>query len=100
MKAYTIDPADAICKCGHWTEEHDGGGSYIVNGAPFTPSGVGCSGCEASGIYDDKGNVWPEMLPVEHAFVLDDEQSSPEMIAERGGEPDLWPQYVKDYFAA
>lgn len=67
--------ADTICACGHWFEEH---------------SDEACGGCDASGA---------ELDVIEHVFEYDAEQSTPEAIANRGGDPDLWPQRVKDHFA-
>ena len=67
--------ADTICTCGHWFEEHDT---------------AGCSGCDAAGL---------EMAAIEHKFTFDAEASSPEAIADRGGDPSKWPQRVKDHFA-
>jgi hypothetical protein len=57
--------SDIICKCGHWYDEHQ------VNKACSAP---GCT-CE-----------W---------FAFDQEASTPEAIADRGGDPELWPQHVK-----
>ena len=71
------DFTDTICTCGHWYEEHN----------DDLPS---CAGCDASGGDDD--------LDL-HAFDYDAEGSTPEAIADRGGDPELWPQRVKDYFA-
>lgn len=69
------DHNDTICTCGHWFEEHSDGG---------------CAGCDAAGL---------ELDMIEHAFEYDAEASTPESIADRGGDPGRWPQRVKDYFA-
>jgi len=61
---------DTICTCNHWYEEHETGGGAC--GAPR----CGCP-----------------------AFNYDREASTPEAIADRGGDPQQWPQRVKDHFA-
>jgi hypothetical protein len=63
---------DTVCRCNHWYEEHDRplelGNEHAFCGAP---------GCECAG------------------FVADPALSSPETIADRGGDPGLWPEHVK-----
>ena len=59
---------DTICKCGHWFEEHD------EEGECFAP------GCECV------------------AFKYSESESTPEAIADRGGDPELWPERVKRAF--
>lgn len=66
-----IPKEDQICQCGHWYEEH---------------TGDGCDGCE------------PGTLRA-HLFRFSTENSAPEAVADRGGDPDAWPQHVKDHFA-
>lgn len=70
---------DTICICGHWFEEHH-----------LEIDDMACAGCDAAGL---------DLDAIEHEFVFDPEQSTPEAIADRGGDPELWPQRVKDYFA-
>jgi hypothetical protein len=60
---------DTICECGHWYDEHDG--CY-------------CAGCDVGGLCDP-----------DHFFLADPEASTPEAIADRGGDPDCWPEHVK-----
>jgi predicted nucleic acid-binding Zn-ribbon protein len=62
---------DTICKCGHWYEEHDPGDAECC--APE---------CTCS------------------TFAYSAEESTPEAIANRGGDPELWPQRVKDALGA
>jgi|SRR5579864_3029842 len=62
---------DTTCICTHWFEEH--AGRHFACSSP---------GCDCPG------------------FEYDDEGSTPEAIADRGGDPELWPQWVKDYWAA
>jgi hypothetical protein len=64
----TIPLEDTICKCNHWYEEHNHGD---VCEAPD---------CHCGG------------------FSFDSEGSTPEAIADRGGDPDLWPEHVKRAF--
>lgn len=64
---------DTVCRCGHWHDEHAHGGACVscaanVNAGDFTS----CAGFEA-----------------------DPEQSTPEAIADRGGDPEKWPDHVK-----
>jgi hypothetical protein len=56
---------DTICECNHWYEEH----SY----------GTACEapGCSCVG------------------FLADPDASTAAAIADRGGDPDLWPEHVK-----
>lgn len=56
---------DTICECNHWYEEHDVGTEC---GAPL---------CQCLG------------------FVADPALSTAEAIADRGGDPDQWPDHVK-----
>jgi hypothetical protein len=65
---------DTICGCGHWYDEHVHGGR--------------CEGCEASASRCACAS-----------FVADPVQSTPEAIAARGGDPELWPEHVKQAFA-
>lgn len=60
---------ETICECSHWYEEHDE---------------EHCEGCEVGGHIDP-----------DHTFVFDPEQSTPDAIADRGGDPDYWPAWVK-----
>ena len=60
----------AICVCNHWYEEHDVGEEC---GAP---------NCTCL------------------TFRFDSVASTPEAIADRGGDPEKWPEFVKNYFAA
>lgn len=60
---------DTICACGHWWEEHQDTG-----GACFAPS------CECNG------------------FTFSAIETTPDAIADRGGDPDKWPEWVKAAF--
>jgi hypothetical protein len=59
---------DTVCACGHWYDEHDAGDGAC--GA--------CDGCPR--------------------FEYDEHASSPDEIADRGGDPLLWPEHVKAHF--
>jgi hypothetical protein len=74
MSVPTKPGPDTICTCGHWWEEHRKGE---------------CGGCQAGGILN----------PV-HPFVLDPDETTAEAIADRGGDPDRWPKWVKDDLGA
>lgn len=69
---------DTVCECGHWWEEHieprDGN-------APL------CEGCVAG-----------RLGGAEHGFVFDPTYNTPDEIADRGGDPERWPQWVKDHY--
>lgn len=65
---------DTVCRCGHWFEEH-------FDGEP-----AGCAGCEAPHPHDDA---------YQHGFEFDPEENTPDAIADRGGDPELWPEWVK-----
>ena len=70
---------DIICECGHWYKEH---------GIDEIQVAI-CAGCDAGG---------QEIEKIEHHFTYSAEKSTPQAIADRGGDPKLWPQFVKDYF--
>lgn len=59
---------DTICACGHWHDEHTGPNPRAECQAPD------CS-CDL--------------------FNVDREASTPEAIADRGGDPAYWPEHVK-----
>ena len=67
---------DTVCICGHWWEEHS-----------IEIDDMSCAGCDASGA---------DLDVIEHEFVFDPEMNTPEMIADRGGDPECWPRWVKD----
>lgn len=70
---------DTICVCGHWYEEH-----YLpADGEPG-----GCEGCHASSRGSDDA--------YEHGFEFDPESNTFEAIADRGGDPDKWPAWMKE----
>lgn len=66
---------DTVCVCGHWYEEHD----LPLGGAPSDAfcAAPGCS-CES--------------------YEYSPSASTPSAIADRGGDPDLWPDHVKQAF--
>lgn len=66
---------EGICVCGHWQGEH-------------TTSG--CAGCEVNPELDTGACC--------SSYKADPVMSHPVEIADRGGGPNKWPQYVKDYF--
>lgn len=65
---------DTICACYHWFEEHEG--SF-------------CYGCSVINRANNPVND-------EHFFEFWPAYNTPEEIADRGGDPDKWPQWVKD----
>jgi hypothetical protein len=71
---------DQVCFCGHWYDEH----SRTDAEGP-----AHCESCYQSEV-PDNGD--------EHDFAFDWKENTPEAIADRGGDPDLWPQHIKDYF--
>lgn len=74
----TSSPSEAgpetICVCNHWFEEHNADG---------------CVGCDVGG--QDFGVSL-------HEFKFDPEGNTPDEIADRGGDPAVWPQWVKDHY--
>lgn len=66
--------ADTVCECGHWYEEHDDG---------F------CEGCAVGGVLDPS-----------HPFAFDPAENTVEAITNRGGDPDMWPEWVKQAVTA
>ena len=78
MKQY----ADTICICGHWFEEH--------LDATGNESGE-CAGCDAGDMPEED---------ITHAFQYDPEMNTAEAIADRGGDPDKWPVWMKGYVNA
>lgn len=72
---------DTVCACGHWWEEHDNGGP--------------CGGCDAAsaGTMDTAEDL------AAHVFEFWPEYNTPEAIADRGGDPDYWPEWVKAAFS-
>jgi hypothetical protein len=65
---------DTVCACGHWWEEHfDGMLVFADCAAPH---------CVCA------------------RFEFDPAANTPDEIADRGGDPDAWPQWVKDYYSA
>jgi hypothetical protein len=77
MTIPTTAGPDTICVCGHWYEEH-----YL----PSDGDPAGCEGCFAARFGD----------AAEHGFEFDPEENAPTAIANRGGDPTAWPQWVKD----
>jgi hypothetical protein len=69
---------DTVCVCGHWWEEHN-----EPNGGDV----ASCEGCHAG-----------RLGGVEHGFEFDPAGNTPDMIADRGGDPAAWPQWVKDHY--
>lgn len=61
---------DTVCQCGHWYEEHTTRG-----GACFAPT------CEEIGCCSK--------------FTYDPNQNTIQDIADRGGDPDKWPKWMK-----
>lgn len=61
---------DTICACGHWFGEHENEGGE-------------CYGCQVGGVHEC------------HGFEFDEKESTAGAIADRGGDPDLWPEHVK-----
>lgn len=61
---------DQVCECGHWFGEHNDIATRCLTGD-----------CTCKG------------------FRFDREASSPPAIADRGGDPEKWPEHVKRYFA-
>lgn len=56
--------------------------------------------CACGHWYDEhKPGLWCAGCEAYCKFEYGPEQNTPEAIADRGGEPRLWPQHVKDYFA-
>ena len=80
MPIPTAAGPDTVCVCGHWDEEH-----YL----PFDGEPAGCEGCYASNPADES---------YVHGFEFDPEGNTPAMIADRGGDPAYWPQWVKDAY--
>ena len=70
VEGVQVPIADTICECGHWYEEHDSGNDCC---AP------GCI-CQ-----------W---------FEFSEKESTSAAIADRGGDPELWPQHVKESAAS
>jgi hypothetical protein len=69
---------DTICTCGHWYEEHDHAKECAAcANNPYIADYQPCTG-----------------------FIYDAKASTPEAIADRGGDPELWPQRVKDALSA
>jgi len=62
---------DTICECAHWYEEH----------------------AESAGVHTEGGCTAPE-CPCQ-AFIFSATETTPEMVFERSGAPDLWPDWVK-----
>lgn len=79
MSAPTKAGPDTVCVCGHWWEEH----YWPADGEP-----AGCAGCAAG-----------HLGGAEHGFEFDPAENTPAAIADRGGDPDYWPQWVKDALA-
>jgi hypothetical protein len=73
----TTGGPDTVCACGHWWEEHDAIDDPAI-----------CEGCAAGGGDD-----------IEHVFVFWPEGNTAEAIADRGGDPDKWPTWVKQALA-
>lgn len=70
---------DTICTCSHWYDEHDRGGA--------------CDSCH-SNAENARENGYEAVEPCLR-FTFDPAQSTPEAIADRGGDPALWPEHVK-----
>lgn len=66
--AEQVPVEDTICKCGHWHDEHTGPNPRADCQAPA------CSCLK---------------------FEADPGQSTPDAIADRGGDPAYWPEHVK-----
>ena len=60
-----VSGPDTICACSHWFEEHESSGACV---AP---------GCSCQG------------------YVFDPEENTPEAIADRGGDPEVWPSWLR-----
>jgi hypothetical protein len=69
----SVPAEDTICECGHWYDEHD-----CERGAdPIADAFCGAPGCECE------------------SFRFSESASTPAAIADRGGDPDEWPDHVK-----
>ena len=68
--------ADTVCECGHWYDEHD----CAMGDDPIADAWCGACDC--------------------NTFRFSEAASKPEAIADRGGDPDLWPEHVKRAFTA
>ncbi len=69
---------DTICECSHWYEEHQD----WDNGEPSGPAlDCGAPGCSCT------------------TFVFSAAETSPGAIADRGGDPERWPPWLKDHLA-
>lgn len=75
---------DTVCVCGHWWEEH-AEGDIETDGSTDI-----CGGCDAAGL---------PLAAILHDFAFDSAENTPTAIADRGGDPDRWPQWVKDTLA-
>ena len=76
MRIPTEAGPDTICICGHWWEEH----THEIDD-------MACGGCDAAGL---------DLDAIEHEFIFEPAENTPEAIADRGGDPEAWPQWVKD----
>lgn len=75
---------DTICECIHWYEEHQDWLTVAddADPEPFGPAlGCGAPGCVCT------------------AFVFSAIWTTPENIADRGGDPDKWPEWMKQALA-
>lgn len=79
---------DQVCECGHWYGEHV---------AADAEGPACCEGCHIA-LEGWTPEELKGVVPVEHEFKFSAEFNTPEAIADRGGDPEKWPQHVKDYF--
>jgi hypothetical protein len=78
---------DTVCVCGHWYEEHEPRRAISDLDGSVTfhyDQRMNCEGCDAGGTLFCT------------QFTFDPEANTPEAIADRGGDPEFWPQWVKD----
>lgn len=66
-----VPAEDTICECGHWYDEHD----CEMGADPVIDAWCGACACES--------------------FRFSESASTPEAIADRGGDPEQWPEHVK-----
>lgn len=95
----TIPLEDQVCKCGHWYDEHTRPDARSAT--QFAPY---CEGCwqviTPQGAFGTDVDLKAAIgVGHEHEFIFSEENSTPEAIADRGGDPDQWPQHVKDHFS-